>query len=83
MIHFSVSQSTPEGSSLECSVDGGNPSSYHHNITLVKNGTIVIIVRGDHLSYNVSNMFGVYTCVVESLHSTNNKTLLIPERGNQ
>ena len=82
-MHFSVSQSTSEGSSLECSVGGGNPSSYHHNIKLVKNGSIVMIVRGDHLSYNVSNMFGVYTCVVESLHSTNNKTLLIPERGNQ
>lgn len=84
VILFSLSHQTPKESSVHCTVNGGKPSSYLHNIMLIKNESTVIQAQGDHLSYNISlDMFGVYTCIVESLHSTDNKTLLIPEKGKQ
>ena len=76
------------GSSVECTVEGGNPNTdlYNHTIWLIKNNKPVYQTYGHHLSYNVSMsgraVFGVYTCFVESLHSSHSTSLLIPERGN-
>ena len=76
------------GSSLECTVEGGNPDTdlYNHTVWLIKNNKTVYQTYGHKMSYNINMSghagFGVYTCFVESLHSTLNASLLIPERGN-
>ena len=80
LVELSLAQSLPESSFLVCSAKGGSPESYQHNILLTRNETLSHTL-GDHISYNLSDVFGVYTCIVESLLSTTSKTILFPQRG--
>ena len=74
-------------STIECTVDGGNPNTHNHMIWLIKNNKTIFQTYGCKLSYNIDvnvsghAVFGVYTCFVESLHSSHSASLLIPERG--
>ena len=81
MVQLSQVQSLPDDSFLVCSAEGGNPESYQHNIMLTNNKATISHALGDRISYNVSDAFGAYTCIVESLLSNTSKTVIVPQKG--
>ena len=72
-----------ESTILTCSAHGGRPDT--HNLTWTKDGVVLARERGTTLNYNTlysfPNPFGRYTCTVESLYGTEEKSVLIQEKG--
>ena len=72
-----------ESTILTCSAHGGCPDT--HNLTWTKDGVVLARGRGTTLNYSTlssfSNPFGRYVCTVESLYSSEEKSLLIQEKG--
>ena len=72
-----------ESTILTCSAHGGRPDT--HNLTWTKDGVVLARGHGTTLNYNTlysfPNPFGRYTCTVESLHSSEEKSVLIQEKG--
>ena len=72
-----------ESTILTCSVHGGRPDT--HNLTWTKDGVVLVSGRGTTLNYNTlysfPSPFGRYTCTVESLHSSEEKSVLVQEKG--
>ena len=65
---------------IKCSAEGGNPDL--HNITLLKNNApLTVSTQTDSLTYDTKGVFGVYTCLVESLYTTATESLLLQEKG--
>ena len=72
-----------ESTILTCSAHGGRPDT--HNLTWTKDGVVLARGRGTTLNYNTlysfPNPFGRYVCTVESLYSSEEKSVLIQEKG--
>ena len=78
-----VALSMKETTILTCSAEDGNPDT--HTLSWIKDGHTLNSSEGNSLTYNIlyypHNPYGVYTCVVESLYTTEEKSLLIQEEG--
>lgn len=71
---------TGENVEIICRAVGGNPDV--HNLTLTKSDTnLKLITQSNSLSHSTRDMYGVYTCVVESLHTTATESILLQEKG--
>lgn len=72
-----------ESTILTCSAHGSRPDT--HNMTWTKDGDVLVRGRGTTLNYNTlysfPNPFGRYVCTVESLYSSEEKSVLIQEKG--
>ena len=72
-----------ESTILTCSAHGGRPNT--HNLTWTKDGVVLVRGRGTTLNYNTlysfPNPFGRYVCSVESFYSSEEKSVLIQEKG--
>ena len=72
-----------ESTILTCSAHGGRPDT--HNLTWTKDDVVLVRGRGTTLNYNAlysfPNPFGRYVCSVESLYSSEEKSVLIKEKG--
>ena len=70
---------------LTCTADNGIPDA--HNLTWIKNGRTLASGRGKSLTYNIlyssQDPYGMYTCLVESLYSTEMTSILIQEKGTE
>ena len=72
-----------ESTILTCSAHGGRPDT--HNLTWTKDGVVLARGHGTTLNYSTlysfPNPFGRYVCTVESLYSSEEKSVLIKEKG--
>ena len=67
---------------IKCSAEDGNPDLY--NLTLFKNNIqLVFSTQTNSLTYSAKGAFGVYTCLVESLHTTATESVFLQEKGKQ
>ena len=65
---------------LVCTAVGGVPDS--NSITLLHSSQTITTSMGDKLqSYIANGLFGEFTCIVESLYSTKQVSLLLQEKG--
>ena len=66
---------------ITCAALNGTPDV--HNITLMKNGSVLeTVVGGNTLTYTVTwSGLGQYVCEVESLYSTHQESIILKESG--
>ena len=73
-----------EEATLQCAAGGGYPPI--HNISLVKNGQVILNRISDKVTYTTSgglprNVYGLYECIVNNTAGTSTQTILLQHKG--
>ena len=73
-----------EEATLQCTADGGYPPI--HNISLVKNGQVILNRVMDEVTYKTSRglprkVYGSYECIVNNTAETSSRTILLQHKG--
>ena len=71
---------------LQCTAVGGYPPV--HDITLVKNGQVILNKASDEVTYTTSgglprNVYGLYDCIASNIAGTVSETVLLQHKGDK
>ena len=65
---------------IMCSAVDGNPDVHH--LMLTRNDTtLASVYQSTSVTYSVKNVYGSYSCTVQSLYSTTMKKIILREKG--
>ena len=73
-----------EEATLQCTAGGGYPLI--HNISLVKNGEVIVNQNSDKITYTTSGglprrVYGLYYCIVNNTAGTVTQRILLQNKG--